>query len=129
MSKVTQQLIDKAKAKYGEVYVLEASGEATEELTPREESLEIENATGEFKAEKGKFYALVRRPDKKVIGMALTYRDPIQMGNAILKNCIVEIDKEEVCDPEILTEDAVNIGAAIQINQLVNIGAARLKKY
>lgn len=126
MSKVTQELIDKAKEMYKDVYVLEVGGS---DIPGSDESTEITEETDEFRPQKGYSYALVRKPDKKIIGFALTYRDPIQMGNAILKNCIVEINKELIYDTEVLEDEKLNMAASIQINQLVEIGAAKLKKY
>ena len=134
MSKITNELIVKAKAKHGVVYVLEASGEASTTIgeladseTPEPEK--IETATGEFVAEKGKVYAIIHKPDRRTIGFSMTHKDPIQMGNAILKNTIVEIDGESYADPEILESEDINIAAALQVTTLINIGTARLKKY
>lgn len=126
MSKITNETIVKAKAENGEIFVLEVDMNELAELSTNEDSvqdLKIETAKGEFKAIEGAFYAVVKKPNKKVIGFAMTHRDPIQMGNAILKNCIVE------ADDEILENEDVNITAALQAMKFVQIGQGSIKKY
>lgn len=134
MSKVNQELIDKAKAKHGEVFVLEVQGAVNNtlaDLNLKEEKKidSIEVAEGPFKPEKGKYYAVLRKPDKRVIGYSMTEKDPIQMGNFILNNVIVEIDGESYADDAITQEDDINIAAALEVTTFINIGTAKLKKY
>jgi hypothetical protein len=132
MSKITQELIDKAKKKHKEIYVLEASAEVNKTLSDVSEDTgkqEIEVATGEFVAEKGKVYAIVFKPDRKIIGLAMSYKDPLQMGNSILRNTIVEIDGESYADPEILENEVINMTASTEVMQLIEFGTAKLKKY
>ena len=134
MSKITKELIDKAKKEHGEVYVLEAAGLEGKTLGDLDLSEEknidkIETATGAFQAEKGKYYAILKKPSKQVIGMSMTSKDPIQMGNTILRNSIVIIDGEEYCDDEIHHVDDINIAAALEVTTFINIGTAKLKKY
>ncbi len=129
MSKVTQALIDAAAQKHGEVFILEVSSGSIE-LAAASNEKEIEVSEEEFQPEPGYAYAVVHRPDKRTLGFALTQKDPIQVGNALLKNCIVELEKGvPVADDAILQDEQTNISAALEVVQLVEIRAAKLKKY
>lgn len=134
MSKVTQELINKAKAINPNVFVLEVEANGQNSLSEtienaNEPTTAIPVAEGDFVAEKGKFYAVIHKPNKRVIGLSMTYKDPIQMGNAILRNSIVEVDGEYYADAEILEDDDVNITAALTATEFVNLGVGKLKKY
>ena len=136
MSKITNELIQAAKAKYGQVFVLEVTNTSTPlsdlsaPLSDQNESFkDIEVAEGEFKAEKGFAYAVLQKPDKRVIGVAMTHKDPIQLGNFILKNTIIELDGQELADEAILQDDDINIAASLEVTKFIEIGTARLKKY
>lgn len=131
MSKITNDHVAKAKAKYGTIYVLGAQSDNSQTLNEinQDKPEEIEAVEGEFTPEAGKFYAILKKPGKREIGLSMTYKDPIQMGNSLLRNSIVEIDNESYVDDEILQNEEINIAAAIEVTQLINIGTAQLKKY
>lgn len=128
MSKINQELIEKAAEKHGEVFVLEVANKSIELASSGDKA--IEDLSDEFKPEWGYSYAVLRRPDKRILGFAMTYKDPIQMGSALLKNCIVELEKDNLLtDDDILNDEQVNIAASLEVTQLIDIRAAKLKKY
>lgn len=130
MTKVTQDLINAAIEKHGEVYVLEVANKSVELNLTDTEGEVIEVAEGEFQAEEGYNYAVLHKPDKRTLGFAMTHRDPIQLGNVLLKNCTVELTKGDyLSDDDILNNEDVNVAAALQVTQLFDIRAAKLKKF
>lgn len=131
MSKLTNDHLEKAKAKHGDVFVIEVEAGTGLNLS-EDESVplkELKKETTDFKPEEGKFYAILQKPDKKVIGYAMTQKNPVAMGEFMLKNCIVEIDKEMYCDPEIFDQEDITIAAALQVTEFIEIGQAKIKKY
>lgn len=127
-SKITLETLKALKAEHNEVFVIEADMREVSELeldeTPGADDLKIETAKiSDFKPEQGVFYAILKKPNNKVKGFAMTQRDPVQMGNVILNNCILE------ADDEILGDEDVNFTAAMNAVPLIKIGKGKLKKY
>ena len=125
MSKVTLGEIQKAKAEHQIVYVIEVDmneqGKISDLLQDEPEA-KIDTS-GKLLEGENIFRALLKKPEKKVIGLALTSKDPIQMGNIFLKNCIL------VADDEIMDDDDVNIAASLQSIKFVSLGQGSLKKF
>ena len=127
-SKITFEILKALKDTHGEVFVVEADMRELSDLeldeTAAADDLKIETAKiSDFKPEQGVFYAILKKPNNKVKGFAMTQRDPVQMGNVILKNCILE------ADDEILGDEDVNFTAAMNAVPLIKIGKGKLKKY
>ena len=127
-SKITFETLKALKDTHGEVFVVEADMRELSDLeldeTAAADDLKIETAKiSDFKPEQGVFYAILKKPNNKVKGFAMTQRDPVQMGNVILKNCILE------ADDEILGDEDVNFTAAMNAVPLIKIGKGKLKKY
>lgn len=127
-SKITLETLKALKAEHTEVFVIEADMREVSELELDEnagaDDLKIETAKiSDFKPEQGVFYAILKKPNNKVKGFAMTQRDPVQMGNVILNNCILE------ADDEILSDEDVNFTAAMNAVPLIKIGKGKLKKY
>jgi hypothetical protein len=130
MTRVTQAAIDAAILKHEVVYVLEVANKSVELNLTDTEGKVIETAEGDFVAQEGYSYAVLHSPDKRTLGFAMTHRDPIQLGNALLKNCIVTLEKDDYLnDDAIMNDDDVNIAAALEVTQLFDIRAAKLKKF
>jgi len=127
-SKITFEILKALKDTHGEVFVVEADMRELSDLeldeTAAADDLKIETAKiSDFKPEQGVFYAILKKPNNKVKGFAMTQRDPVQMGNVILKNCILE------ADDEILGDEDVNFTAAMNAVPIIKIGKGKLKKY
>lgn len=127
MSKITMEAVEAAKQQHGQVYVVEVNMQERTTLDDLEEDTPktMFDTSGMLADDCGEqiFRAIVRKPDKRVIGLSMTSKDPIQMGNVILKNCIIQ------ADDEILQNDDVNITAALQVMKFISIGQGTLKKF
>lgn len=129
MSRVTKKAVLAAKEKYGTIYIVTVSDQELNIVENQESSKEI-GSIDDFSPKKNEFYALLHKPGKREVGVALTYRDPVQMGNSLLKNCIIKDDEgNDLADEAILQDEDVNISASLQVVELVNLKAASLKKY
>jgi hypothetical protein len=69
------------------------------------------------------YKAWLKKPDRKIVALASTKQnDPIKMGEVILTNCWL------MGDDEIKTNDDLFLSAISQLNQLIVVKAAELKK-
>lgn len=74
----------------------------------------------------GVFYAVLKKAGRREIGLAMTAgKDPIAMGQSIIKNCWLDGD-EEIKDLQY--EDTVGLVAAMQAVELMSVGQGSLKK-
>lgn len=129
MSKVTIDMVKEAKQKFGEIYVVEVDLDEQESLADLAEDSEVAatkfDTSGVLSDSPNVFRAIVQKPSKKIKGLAMTSKDPIQMGNIILRNSIVE----GCADAEILDDDDVNVTAALQVIKFITVGKGTLKKF
>ncbi len=74
----------------------------------------------------GVFYAILKKAGRREIGLAMTAgKDPIAMGESIIKNCWLDGD-EEIKD--LNYQDTVGVVAAMQAVELMSVGQGSLKK-
>lgn len=68
--------------------------------------------------------AYIHKPTRKVLGLAMTMaqQDPLKMAETILVNCWLGGDEE------VRTDDAMFMGVQMQLEQLIEIKAAEIKK-
>jgi hypothetical protein len=119
MSKITQEIVDKHRAKEAAVYILKVDTNATETEEEMEDSDIIPEDT------KGIYYALLRKPGRKEIGFAMMQKTPLDIGDAFIKNCWIDGD-EEIKD--IAYQDTIGVVASTQAIKLMNIAQGSLKK-
>lgn len=123
MSKITIEAVEAAKAKHDKIYVVEIDMSERNSISDQENEPVIFDTSGKLAEGENIYRAIVKKPDNRVKGLAMTQKDPVQMGNIILKNCIVE------ADDEILQDEDVNFAAAMQCVKLVTVGQGMLKKF
>lgn len=134
MSKITLKEVEKAKAEYKNIYVVEVDMNEKSSLSDQfqeegeEEDKKIDTS-GELAEGDNIFRAILKKPEKRILGLAMTSKDPIQMGNIILKNCIIKDGNESLSDAEILENDDVNVTAALQVIKFISLGQGKLKKF
>lgn len=107
------------KAKYPnmEVYLLFV------DMTDDVESLPKQSAV----REKLKFYAVLKKPGRKELGLAYASgRDPLAMAESLIKSCWLEGD-DEIKDLQY--EDTIGLSASTQAMELLSVGSkGKLKK-
>ncbi len=93
----------------------------------------VEDLSG-WKAKHGQLYevvvgegeeakkAILRSPSRQDMSYAMSVKDPIKMSETILKNCWVAGDEE------IKTDDQYFLGAISQIDTIMQIKTAEIKK-
>jgi hypothetical protein len=126
--KVTKEAIEELKKEHKQVFVLEVNldGDDTEELDVQEKpKAYTDGVIAEFEPKPGTFYAVLKKPNNRVRGFAMTkHPDPYQIGNVILTNCTL------LADDEIELNDDVNFLAAIMAAGIVDVGGSgKIKKY
>ena len=92
----------------------------------------IEQKISEWKAKHGDVFqvevegrvAYLKRPDRKVLGAAAVTgkNDPMKYNEVILNNCWLEGDEE------IRTNDAMFLGVSAQLDEIIEIKEATIKK-
>ena len=116
MSKITDEILKELKAKTPELFLLKVDLNKDAEETEEKEIVHKE----------GVFYAVLKKAGRREIGLAMTAgKDPIAMGQSIIKNCWLEGD-EEITDLQY--EDTVGLVAAMQAVELMSVGQGSLKK-
>lgn len=123
MSKITIEAVNAAKAKHDKIYVVEVDMSERNSISDQENESVIFDTSGKLAEGDNIYRAILKKPDNRVKGLAMTQKDPVQMGNIILKNCIVE------ADDEITQDDDVNFAASMQCVKLVTVGQGMLKKF
>lgn len=123
MSKITIDAVETAKTKHDKIYVVEVDMNERNSISDQDNEVVIFDTSGKLAEGENIFRAILKKPDNRVKGLAMTQKDPVQMGNIILKNCIVE------ADDEILQDEDVNFAAAMQCVKLVTVGQGMLKKF
>lgn len=124
MSKITIEAVEAAKAKHDKIFVVEIDMSERNSISDQENDEPVIFDTSGKLAEGDNIYrAILKKPDNRVKGLAMTQKDPVQMGNIILKNCIIEADEE------ITQDEDVNFAASMQCVKLVTVGQGMLKKF
>ena len=123
MSKITIEAVEAAKTKHDKVYVVEVDMSERNSISDQENEPVIFDTSGKLAEGDNIYRAILKKPDNRVKGLAMTQKDPVQMGNIILKNCIVE------ADDEIMQDEDVNFAASMQCVKLVTVGQGMLKKF
>lgn len=123
MSKITIEAVEAAKTKHDKIFVVEIDMSERNSISEQESEPVIFDTSGKLAEGDNIYRAILKKPDNRVKGLAMTQKDPVQMGNIILKNCIVE------ADDEITQDDDVNFAASMQCVKLVTVGQGMLKKF
>lgn len=123
MSKITIEAVEAAKKKYDKIFVVEIDMSERNSISDQENEPVIFDTSGKLAEGENIYRAILKKPDNRVKGLAMTQKDPVQMGNIILKNCIVE------ADDEITQDEDVNFAASMQCVKLVTVGQGMLKKF
>ena len=123
MSKITIEAVEAAKTKHDKIFVVEIDMSERNAISDQENEPVIFDTSGKLAEGEHIYRAILKKPDNRVKGLAMTQKDPVQMGNIILKNCIVE------ADDEILQDEDVNFAAALQAIKFVTVGQGMLKKF
>lgn len=122
MSKVTDEIVENYK-KLGIVcYLLRVSMREKDDTLDEESNDEIQK----IEHSEDVFYAVLKKPGRREVGLAMTAgKDPIAMGESIIKNCWLDGD-EEIRD--LNNQDTIGLSAAIQAMKLMETGQGSLKK-
>lgn len=127
MTKLTQEDVDKYKGSETTVYLMkiDVSEDAVKDLSADDE--DDADLSDELEFREGVYYALLHKPKRKDISNAMSRsrKDPLAMGETLIKNCIILGDDEIT---NIAFQDTVGLQASMQASKLFAIGEGSLKK-
>lgn len=121
---ISVDLIKKLKKENGFVYLVEVYDEDVEIAEVAEEKKSgriptIDEPTLDPKAH----YAILRKPTKREIGVAMTMKDPVQLGEFLLKNLSL------FTDPQLTENEDLAVSAALEAAGTISLKKASLKKF